>query len=127
MYWLSPFHYLLEGMLALVTHGVPVRCEESELAKFSAPPGQNCSSYAGPYSEQAGGYVTTLSDGLCGFCQYRDGDQFAASFNVYYSHVWRDYGIFWAFCIFNFGAVFLGSYIYLSGGKKLMARLRRKH
>lgn len=89
MYWLSPFHYLLEGMLALVTNGVPVRCETSELAKFSAPPGQTCQSYAGPYAQQAGGYVTTIDGGLCGFCQYRDGNQFAASFSVYYGNVWR--------------------------------------
>lgn len=126
MYWLSPFHYLLEGMLALVTHGVPVQCEESELARFSAPPGQDCQSYAGPYADQAGGYVTTLDGGLCGFCQYRDGDQFAASFNVYYSNVWRDYGVFWGFCIFNFAVVFLGSYLYLSGRRKLMDKLRNK-
>lgn len=85
MYYLTPFRYLLEAMLALVTHGVPVRCDSSELAKFSAPPGQTCDSYAGPYAQQLGGYVTTLKSGLCGFCQYRDGDAFAASFNVFYS------------------------------------------
>jgi hypothetical protein len=28
--------------------------------------------------------VTTLDNGLCGFCQYANGDEFAASFNVYY-------------------------------------------
>ena len=84
MYWLTPFKYLLEGMLALVTHDQPVQCAQSEFAKFRPPPGQSCQSYAGAYTKEAGGYVTTLSDGLCGFCQYASGDQFAASFNVYY-------------------------------------------
>lgn len=142
MYPLTPFRYLLEAMLALVTHGVPVHCENSELAKFSSPPGQTCDSYAGQYAQQLGGYVTTLDNGLCGFCQYRDGDAFAASFNVYYSvssetdgkedradqqqHIWRDYGIFWGYCAFNLLVVFLASWIYLSGGRKLMRRLRNR-
>lgn len=84
MYWVTPFKYLLEGLLALVTHGLTVQCDNNELAQFRAPPGQTCHSYADPYAEEAGGYVTTLESGLCGFCQYATGDQFAASFNVHY-------------------------------------------
>ncbi|KAK5688745.1 ATP-binding cassette transporter snq2 [Elasticomyces elasticus] len=126
MYWLTPFKYLLEGLLASVTHGQVVRCDESELARFPAPPGQTCESYAGPYVAQAGGYVTTLSDGLCGFCQYANGDEFAASFNVYYRYVWRDYGIFWGFCAFNFCVVFACSWLYLQGGQSLKSKLSPK-
>lgn len=81
MYRLAPFTYLLEGMLGLIVHDVPVQCERSEMAIFSAPPGQSCQSYAGPYSQQAGGYVQTLDGGQCGFCQYANGDQFV-SFSV---------------------------------------------
>ncbi|KAF2719256.1 hypothetical protein K431DRAFT_305280 [Polychaeton citri CBS 116435] len=130
---LTPFKYLLEGMLALVVHNVPVRCEESELARFSPPPGESCQSYAGPYTEQAGGYVTDLSGGLCGFCQYANGDQFARSFNVFYKNVWRDYGIFWAYCVFNMGVIFICSWLYLSGGRRIKkafspaARKEKKH
>lgn len=126
MYWLTPFHYLLEGILALITHGVPVECDQSELAQLSPPAGQSCDAYAGAYAEQIGGYVTSLPSGLCGFCQYATGDAFAASFNVYYSHVWRDYGIFWGFCIFNFIVVFAASYLYLSGGRKITGMFKRK-
>ncbi|KAK4580023.1 ATP-binding cassette transporter snq2 [Recurvomyces mirabilis] len=126
MYWLSPFKYLLEGLLGLITHGQIVQCDESELAHFSAPAGQTCQSYAGPYVAQAGGYVTTLESGLCGICQYSNGDEFAASFNVYYRNVWRDYGIFWAFCIFNIMVIFLCSWLYLQGGRKVKAALSPK-
>ncbi|KAK3062436.1 hypothetical protein LTS18_004054, partial [Coniosporium uncinatum] len=119
MYHLSPFTYLLEGFLGLITHNQPVRCDASELALFPAPPGQSCDSYAGPYAAQAGGYVQTQPDGLCGFCQYSSGDQFAASFNVSYRNIWRDFGIFWAFIIFNFGVVFVASWFYLQGGRKV--------
>jgi len=79
MYWLTPFHYLLEAMLGLVVHNVPVRCQENELARFPPPPGLTCQQYAGPYAQQAGGYVETLADGLCGFCQYANGDQFVST------------------------------------------------
>jgi ATP-binding cassette, subfamily G (WHITE), member 2, SNQ2 len=78
MYWISPFRWLLESMLGLVTHNVPIVCEPQEMAMFNAPPGQTCESYAGPYVQQAGGYVQTLADGMCGFCQYANGDEFVS-------------------------------------------------
>lgn len=59
MYWLTPFHYLLEGLLSLVIHDQPIICTTDELAIFSAPPGQTCQSYAGPYASETGGYVVT--------------------------------------------------------------------
>lgn len=52
-------------------------------------------------------------------CQYANGDEFAASVNVYYSHIWRDYGLFWAYTIFNFTVVFVCSWLYLGGAKKV--------
>jgi ATP-binding cassette subfamily G (WHITE) protein 2 (SNQ2) len=81
MYWVTPFHYLLESALGLVTHNLTVTCAPNELARFNAPPGQSCDSYAGPYAQQAGGYVTTMTDGMCGFCQYATGDQFVSQLN----------------------------------------------
>ena len=93
MYWVTPFKYLLEGFLGLLLDGVPIRCDTNELAIFSAPPGQDCQSYAGSYATQSGGYVETQPNGQCGFCQYSDGTAFAASFNVFPKYVWRDFGI----------------------------------
>ncbi|KAF2423406.1 hypothetical protein EJ08DRAFT_596084 [Tothia fuscella] len=126
MYYLSPFTYLLEGMLALVVHNVPVTCDITELAVFSAPPGQTCQSYVGPYIAQAGGYVTTQPNGQCGFCQYRNGDEFAAGFSVYFRHLWRDFGFFWAYIVFNFAVVFIASWFYLAGGKSIKGAFQKK-
>jgi ATP-binding cassette subfamily G (WHITE) protein 2 (SNQ2) len=126
MYVLSPFTYLLEGMLSLVLHDIPVRCETRELAIFSAPPGQSCQSYVGPYIARAGGYVETQPNGQCGFCQYATGDQFAMGFNVKFEHLWRDYGLFWAYVVFNFAVVFACSWLYLQGGRSLKALLTGK-
>lgn len=126
MYWLTPFHYLLEGFLGVVTHNVPVNCVEREEARFRPPPGQTCEQYAGEYAQESGGYVRNASNGFCAFCQYSTGDEFAASFNVFYSHKWRNYGIFWAFVIFNFALVFLFSWLYLHGVRNLKRWLSKR-
>ncbi|KAL4735804.1 ABC-2 type transporter-domain-containing protein [Aspergillus similis] len=116
MYWLTPFHYLLEGFLGVLVHNVPMECVEREETFFSLPPGQDsCQSYAGSFLSQATGYVRDAGNGMCAYCLFSDGDQFATNFNVYYNHKWRDYGIFWAFVMFNFAAVFVLSWLYLHG------------
>ncbi|KAL1636943.1 ATP-binding cassette transporter snq2 [Diplodia intermedia] len=114
MYHLSPFRYLLEGFLGLLTHNQRVQCDSSEIARFNAPPGQTCESYAG---------VPTNPDGTCGYCQYATGDQFASSFNVFYRYVWRDFGIMWAYILFNFAVVYACSWLYLSGGRRIKQAL----
>ncbi|KAH0496084.1 hypothetical protein TgHK011_003466 [Trichoderma gracile] len=128
MYWLSPFHYLLEAFLGAAIHDHPVRCKSSEFARFSAPPGQTCESYTASYINQAGGFVQTASDGLCEFCQYATGDQFGTGFSVEYSHIWRDFGIFCGFILFNYGVVYLSTWLKFSARnpfKVVMAKLGR--
>ncbi|KAF2262008.1 hypothetical protein CC78DRAFT_330158 [Lojkania enalia] len=119
MYWLTPFHYLLEGILALLTDSVPIQCDTNELAIFPPPPGQDCQTYAGSFTEQSGGYVQTQPNGDCGFCQYASGTQFAASFNVMPQNIWRDFGIMWAFTFFNFAVVFACTWLYVGGFRKI--------
>jgi ATP-binding cassette subfamily G (WHITE) protein 2 (SNQ2) len=138
MYWLTPFKYLLEGFLALLTRGQVIRCDTKELAIFPPPPGQSCDSYAGQYAQQAGGYVEAQADGNCGFCQYATGEAFAASFNVFPKYIWRDFGTFqilvlpihirpltsfpgimWLYIFFNFAVVFICTWLYLGGARKI--------
>ncbi|KAF1956886.1 hypothetical protein CC80DRAFT_412238 [Byssothecium circinans] len=121
MYWLTPFHYLLEGFLGLLVNGLPVQCDTSELAIFPPPPGQDCQSYAGGYAQQSGGYVQTQANGDCGFCQYATGDAFAASFNVFAKNTYRDFGLMWAYIMFNFAVVFICTWLYLGGLRKIKA------
>ena len=125
MYYLTPFRYLLEGLLGAAVNGLPVVCAENEFARFSPPQGMSCQDYTSSFVEMVGGYVQTSTDGsgLCEFCQFSSGDEFAASFNVYWANRWEDYGIFFAFCIFNFLVVFVASYLYLGGGRKLLSYL----
>lgn len=124
MYWLSPFHYLLEGFLGAAIHDQPVKCADNELARFSPPAGQSCQEYAGPFIKQAGGYVQNGSGGMCEFCQYATGDEFGRGFSVYYDHIWRDFGIFCGFIAFNYGVIYFSTWLRFKGGnlKRLFAK-----
>ncbi|KAF6844228.1 ABC transporter [Colletotrichum musicola] len=121
MYHLSPFHYLLEAFLGAVIHNQPVECSAGEFARFQPPPNQSCEQYAQSYIEQAGGYVRTGEGGICEFCQYATGDQFGAGFSVYYSNIWRDFGIFCGFIVFNYLAVFVGTWLKFRGKNPVKA------
>lgn len=78
MYHVTPFTYLLEAMLGLVIHDVPVICSRDELAIIRPPPWSTCHEYMSSYVMHAGGYVQTLPDGFCGYCQFANGDQFVS-------------------------------------------------
>lgn len=114
MYWVSPFHYLLEGFLAVAVHDLPVHCEANEFARFTPPPGTDCETYSSQQISRTGGYVQR-SGNFCELCPYKTGSEFAATFNVYYSNIWRDFGIFIGFVVFNFAVVYLSSYLRFKG------------
>lgn len=121
MYWLTPFHYILEAMLGMVIHNQPVECSSDEYARFSPPPGETCDSYAGTYVVEAGGYMRNATDGsgMCEYCQFATGDQFGEQFNIYYSHIWRDFGIVCAFIVFNYLVVYLATFLKFRGRNPL--------
>ena len=129
MYWLTPFHYLLEALLGAAVHKQPVKCSDGEFARFSAPSGSSCEEYAQSYISQGGGYVQTGADGICEFCQYASGDEFGASFDVYYRNIWRDFGIFCGFILFNYAIVFVATWLKFRAKnplKGLMAKRKAK-
>lgn len=129
MYWLTPFHYLLEAFLGVAIHDQPVMCQTGEFARFAAPPGQTCDTYVAPYISQAGGYVQTAADGMCEFCQYATGDQFGTQFSVFYDNIWRDFGITCAFIGFNYAVVYFATWLRFKGKnpfKGFMMKRRNK-
>ncbi|KAI5864255.1 ABC-2 type transporter [Durotheca rogersii] len=129
MYWLTPFHYLLEAFLATAIHSQAVECDSGEFARFSAPPGQTCESYTRSYVAQAGGYVNVGVDGLCEFCQYATGDEFGRQFNVEYGNIWRDFGIVCGFIVFNYLVVYVSTYLRFRGNNLfdgLLMKMKRR-
>lgn len=131
MYWLTPFHYLLEAFLAVAIHDQPVQCASDEFARFSPPPGQTCEAYAGRFVAETMGYLQTASDGtgMCEYCQYATGDEFGETFSVYYSHIWRNFGIVCAFILFNYFVVYFATFLRFRGRnplKGLLAKMKAK-
>ncbi len=66
------------------------------------------------------------SDGLCEFCQYATGDEFGRGFSVYYSHIWRDFGVFCAFIAFNYAVVYFSTYLRFNVRNPLTAVVNRR-
>ncbi|KAI0481005.1 ABC-2 type transporter [Xylariaceae sp. FL0804] len=126
MYWLTPFHYLLEALLATAVHGLAVRCDAGELARLQPPPGRSCQDYMAAYIAEAGGYVRELDGGMCGFCQYATGDEFGTQFSVSYGHIWRDFGIVCGFIVFNFAVVYLATFLRFRGRNPLKGMRARR-
>ncbi|KAI1095444.1 ABC-2 type transporter [Rostrohypoxylon terebratum] len=129
MYWLTPFHYLLEAYLATIVHNQPVQCKPDEYSTFNLPPNEdNCHSYVDSYIQQAGGYVNDLNNGTCQYCQYATGDQFGRQFSVSYDNIWRDFGIVCGFIVFNYMVIYLSTWLRYRGKnpfKGLKAKLQQ--
>jgi ABC-type multidrug transport system permease subunit len=81
---LTPFHYLMEGIVSAVVHDQPVTCTDKEFARFVPPPGQTCEQWAGPYILKMGGYLKSPTNTtLCEFCRFVNGDQYVFRLSCY--------------------------------------------
>lgn len=110
MYRVSPFTYLVQGMLSASVANTAVVCASNELLTFQPLDGQTCGEYMDPYIASQGGYLlngNATSD--CSFCSTSSTNTFLASVSAYYDQRWRNFGIMWAFIIFNIFAA-LGVY-----------------
>jgi ABC-type multidrug transport system permease subunit len=115
MYRVSPFTYLVDGMMSTGLANTKVVCASIEYLHFDPPSGKTCGDYMAPYINgspgvpAAGGYL--LNDNAtsdCSFCPIADTNVFLASVSSHYADRWRNFGIMWAFIVFNiFGAVFM--------------------
>lgn len=110
MYRISPFTYLVSGMLATAVANTDVVCAANELVSFAPPQGQTCGQFMEVYLQAAGGYlVDSNATSNCQYCAISDTNVFLASVGSDYSLRWRNFGILWAFIIFNVFAA-LGLY-----------------
>jgi ATP-binding cassette subfamily G (WHITE) protein 2 (PDR) len=111
MYRVSPFTYLVSGMMSTGIANTAVVCADIEYLHFDPPAGRKCKDYLEPYIGVAGGYLTEATKNAtsdCHFCTLADTNAFLKSVNSNYDDRWRNFGIMFAFIIFNiFGAVFM--------------------
>jgi ABC-type multidrug transport system permease subunit len=111
MYRVSPFTYLVDAMLSVGVANTAVVCAANELRHFNPPSGQTCFEYMNAFinSPYGGGYlIDNNATTDCSYCSLGSTNQFLAAVSSTYEHRWRNFGILWAFIIFNaFAAVFL--------------------
>lgn len=102
MYRVSPFTYLVSGMLSTGLAHQRVTCAENEYVTFRAQNGQTCQEYINTYQQAAGGYLQDPNArGNCSFCTYDNTDVFLNQVSANYDDRWRNFGILWAFIVFN--------------------------
>jgi ATP-binding cassette subfamily G (WHITE) protein 2 (SNQ2) len=102
MYPLDPYHYFLEGFISTLFNGMQVQCIDQDFIKFTPAAGQNCGTYASTYIDLAQGYLKDPSaTDVCEYCQYTSGAQFLNNFEWTMDHRWRNFGLMWAYYVFN--------------------------
>ncbi|KAL8941766.1 MAG: hypothetical protein Q9216_002051 [Gyalolechia sp. 2 TL-2023] len=110
LYHLNPFTYFLGGLLMAVVGGLPVDCEESDLHRFTPPPGQTCGAYAGSWASSAlAQLVDPSATDSCSICIWTTGDQYLKGFNLNPDSTggkWGFWGIFLAFTVSNLVLVY---------------------
>ncbi|RMD44427.1 hypothetical protein DV735_g711, partial [Chaetothyriales sp. CBS 134920] len=110
MYRVSPFTYLIEGMLATAVADSTVTCAANEFLHFTPPSGQTCAEYMSTYISAYAGYLeagTEQSTSNCSFCQLADTNVFLSAVAVNPDNKWRDFGLMWVYIVFNvFAALF---------------------
>ncbi|KAI5293054.1 GTPase-activating protein [Ascosphaera acerosa] len=110
MWRVSPQTYTVGGMSAVGLAERAVHCAKEEIARFSPPKGLTCGAYLSKYFELGapGRLLTPNSTTLCEYCPLQVADQFLHGSHISYGDRWRNWGIGWAYIVFNvFGVVAL--------------------
>ncbi|KAH8590585.1 AtrD, ABC-transporter [Bisporella sp. PMI_857] len=109
MYRVSPFTYLVAGIMSTGLANTEVICDSVEYLRFDPRAGSTCLEYMQPYINIAGGYVlneNATSD--CQFCTLKDTNVFLAGVSSKYSERWRNFGLLFVYIVFNVAmAIFL--------------------
>ena len=118
MYRISPFTYIVSGMLSVSVANVPVTCDPTEILKIKVPEELNCGKYLGDLADQAGmNLLNPSSTTTCEVCPMRSTNEFLANVGSYYDDRWRNFGIIWGYIVFNAVAA-LGVYWLVRVPKK---------
>ncbi|AET39068.1 pleiotropic drug resistance family ABC transporter Ecym_3605 [Eremothecium cymbalariae DBVPG len=122
MYYLSPITYVVSAFMSTGAAKAQIKCTADELVKFFPPSGTTCEEYIRPYLSTHPAYFTgTEGDsGLCSLCVMNKSDVYLASVNIYYKDRYRNWGIFFCYCIVNMiGFAFLYWYFRVPKSRKV--------
>ncbi|KAI8889012.1 hypothetical protein K501DRAFT_300849 [Backusella circina FSU 941] len=104
-YWLNPIHYFVEGLSVNELQHIIITCSESDLVRFSPPPGRSCGEYTRSFfTSGASGYIDnpdSVQPETCAYCEFSTGEELYSTFDWSESNRWRNLGVIVAFFIFN--------------------------
>jgi len=110
IYRLSPFTYLVSGMLSTGVANTLVECSDIEILNFQPENGATCGEWMGDWIKAAGGYLVNENATIdCGYCTVRETNDFLKLVGSDYDLRWRNWGLLIVYCMVNFGGA-LGLY-----------------
>lgn len=113
MYRVSPFTYWVSGIVATQLHGRPVTCSGDETSIFDPPSGQTCGEYLKPFLDQAPELLQNHdATEDCRYCSLSVADQYIAGSRIYWDDRWRNFGIMWAYILFNIFIAVLSYWLF---------------
>ncbi|EAU31010.1 ABC transporter CDR4 [Aspergillus terreus NIH2624] len=126
MYRVSPFTYMVQGMMTAAVANTDVVCAANELLHFPPPAGQTCGQFLQHYIDVAGGYLQdSNATDVCTYCTIGKTNVYLAGVDAFYDQRWRNFGIFIVYVVVNiFGALFM--YWLARVPKKALLRWRKK-
>ncbi|OBT86865.1 hypothetical protein VE02_03845 [Pseudogymnoascus sp. 03VT05] len=102
MYHLSPFRYLVDGMLSVGIANVDVTCQAREILNLTPVAGKTCQEFMSTFIGFAGGYLVDGSSTTdCQYCPVGKTNDLLKVFSSSYSHRWRNFGILQGYVLFN--------------------------
>ncbi|KAL7904164.1 Brefeldin A resistance protein [Trichoderma velutinum] len=108
MYHLSPYTYIIGGLLSNAVHGIATVCKPSEVNIFQPPQEMSCEAYAGEFvATAAGKLLNPNATSECQYCRYAVADQWLASLDLSWDQRWRNLGFTCAYVLFNVVILFV--------------------
>ena len=103
MYYVSPFRWMIQGVLSATLGNSEVVCSTTELVQIVPPANFTCGEYLQPYASAAGGYLTnTSATDVCHYCAMSSTNTFLTGVvHADYANRWRDWGIFFCYLFVN--------------------------
>ncbi|KAL4863809.1 hypothetical protein BDV12DRAFT_189408 [Aspergillus spectabilis] len=110
LYYLSPFTYLLGGMVTAVTSNTAITCSGPDITIFNPPPNTTCGTYASSWiSSVSAQLLNPEAIESCQVCRWSTGEQWLDQFSLgggRFGGKWGAWGVFVGFTVVNLALVY---------------------
>ncbi|EJT82138.1 hypothetical protein GGTG_02112 [Gaeumannomyces tritici R3-111a-1] len=129
MYRVSPFTYIVSGMLSIAVANTRVNCAANEFMHFDPPQGSTCAQYMGIYANATGGYLESGTESRtsdCSLCPIGDTNIFLKGVRSSYDDRYRNFGLLFVYVAFNIAAALFVYWLVRVPKKKLTGDKKKK-